>query len=372
MHFRFAAPCLFGLEALVSGELKDMGAENVAAENGRVLFEGDEHILVRANICSRYAERILILAGEFEARSFTELFDNVKAIAWERYIGQDDEFPVKGWSLNSDLHSIPDCQSIIKKAIVERLKDKYKISWFDEVGPARKIAFSIMKNKVSIMIDTSGNGLHKRGYRKNSNDAPLKETLAAAMVYLAHIYPDSTLYDPMCGSGTILIEAALLARNIAPGLRRTFAAEKFGFIPQNIWSEERSRAIGQIKTDIPFKAVGSDIDADSVALTLENAKKAGVGGCVTATVGNIKDFAPDTERAVIVTNPPYGERLLDRSAAQEIYRIMGKVFAKKHGYKYNIISSDDEFETCFGRKADKRRKLYNGSLRCQLYMYFKN
>lgn len=287
------------------------------------------------------------------------------------FIGKDDAFPVKGWSLNSDLHSIPDCQSIIKKAIVERLKDCYGISWFDEVGPSRKIAFSIMKNRVSVMLDTSGNGLHKRGYRKDSNAAPLKETLAAAMVYLAHIYPDSTLYDPMCGSGTILIEAAMLARNIAPGLRRSFAAEKFDFIPAEIWSEERSRAIGQINTDVPFRAIGSDIDPDSIALTCQNAKKAGVDGCVSASLADIKDFSPTTERAVVVTNPPYGERLLDQPAAQAIYRIMGEVFAQRRGYKYNIISSDDEFEHCFGRRADKRRKLYNGSLRCQFYMYFK-
>ncbi len=371
MQFKMVAPCLFGLEALVSGELKAMDAQNVTAENGRVLFEGDEYILARANICSRYAERVLILAGEFEAHSFTELFDAVKAIEWERFIGKDDAFPVKGWSLNSDLHSIPDCQSIIKKAIVERLKSQYKISWFDEVGAARKIAFSIMKNKVSIMLDTSGNGLHKRGYRQNSNDAPLKETLAAAMVYLAHIYPDSTLYDPLCGSGTILIEAALMARNIAPGLRRSFAAEKFAFIPSDVWSSERSRAIEQIRGDAPFRAIGGDIDKQSIELTLENAKKAGVESCVSAAVCDIKDFAPSTERAVIVTNPPYGERLLDQPAAQAIYKTMGKVFAKKQGYKYNIISSDDEFEACFGRKADKRRKLYNGNLRCQLYMYFK-
>jgi putative N6-adenine-specific DNA methylase len=371
VKYRLAAPCLFGLETLTAGELRDMGAQDVIAENGRVLFSGDDNMIARANICSRYAERILILTGEFEAHSFTDLFDGVKSVEWERYIGKKDAFPVKGWSLNSDLHSIPDCQSIIKKAVVNRLKSKYGIEWFDETGPARKISFSIMKNKVSVMIDTSGDGLHKRGYRKNANDAPLKETLAAAMVYLAHIYPDSTLYDPMCGSGTILIEAALMARNIAPGLRRSFAAEQYDFIPVEAWREERARAFEKIDTTVPFRAVGSDIDAESVKLTLENAKKAGVDGCVTAEVADIKDFAPKTERAVVVTNPPYGERMLDQPEAQGIYKTMGKVFVQKRGYKYNIISSDDEFEQCFGRKADKRRKLYNGSLRCQLYMYFK-
>ena len=371
MQYRLVAPCLFGLEALVAGELKAMGAADVTAENGRVFFSGDNSILARANICSRYAERILILAGEFEALSFTDLFDGVKAIKWQDYIGKSDAVLVKGWSRDSQLHSIPDCQSIIKKAIVNRLCDHYHLTWLEETGASCRISFSIFKNKVSIMLDTSGEGLHKRGYRRNANDAPLKETLAAAMVYLAHIYPDSTLYDPMCGSGTILIEAALMARNIAPGLRRGFAAEKFGFIPSEVWREERGRAMAQINTDIPFRAVGSDVDPQSISLAMENAKKAGVDGCVSVTLADVKDFVPTTERGVVVTNPPYGERLLDIKSAEALYKVLGGVCPSKKGYKYNIISSDDNFEVCFGRPADKRRKLYNGSIRCQLYMYFK-
>lgn len=371
MQYRLVAPCLFGLEALVAGELKAMGASDVMAENGRVFFSGDESILVRANICSRYAERILILAGEFEALSFTHLFDGVKAIKWENYIGKSDAVLVKGWSRDSQLHSIPDCQSIIKKAIVNRLCDHYRLTWLEETGAPCRISFSIFKNKVCIMLDTSGDGLHKRGYRRNANDAPLKETLAAAMVYLAHIYPDSTVYDPMCGSGTILIEAALMARNIAPGLRRGFAAEKFGFIPKEVWQQERGRAMSQIVSDIPFKAVGSDVDPQSIALAMENAKKAGVDGCISVHLADVKDFAPTTERGVVITNPPYGERLLDIKSAEALYKVLGGVCPSRKGYKYNVISSDDNFESCFGRPADKRRKLYNGSIRCQLYMYFR-
>ena len=369
--YNCVAPCLFGLEKPVADELKEMGAENVVAENGRVLFSGGAEIIARANIRSRFAERIQILVGSFEARSFTELFDGVKALDFENYIGADDAFPVKGSSVNSALYSIPDCQSIVKKAIVERLKSVYKIDWFDELGNERKISFFILKDRVQILIDTSGEGLHKRGYRANSGDAPLKETLAAAMVKLSRIYPDSTLYDPFCGSGTILIEAALIARNIAPGLFRSFTAERFDFIPASVWQQERAAARDMIDNSVPFRAVGFDKNAEMVALTLANAKKAGVDACVTASVADIKDFKIPTERGVTVTNPPYGERMLDIDTARDLYKVMGKVFEQKHGYKYTVISPDENFEKLFGRVADKRRKLYNGSIRCQLYFYYK-
>ena len=215
----FVAPCLFGVESILANELKNIQAENVIAENGRVLFSGDEAVLARANINLRTAERVLILVGRFKAKSFTELFENVKNLPFENFIGKNDAFPVKGWSLNSALHSIPDCQKIIKKAIVERLKTKYSIEWFEEIGKKYQIQFSILKDEVTIMIDTSGEGLHKRGYRAVANDAPIKETLAASFALLARIYPDTKLYDPFCGSGTILIESAMIANNIAPGLK---------------------------------------------------------------------------------------------------------------------------------------------------------
>ncbi len=369
---KLVAPCLFGIESVAADEFKRMGFENIKTENGRVLLEGDANMLARANICSRFAERILINVGEFEATSFTELFDGVKSLPWENYIGRDDAFPVNGWSINSQLFSIPDCQSITKKAIVERLKLKYNISYFAESGPEYKVRFSIHKNVVTMMIDTSGEGLHKRGYRRNSNDAPLKETLGAAMCDLARIYPDTLFFDPFCGSGTLLIESALMATNIAPGLRRYFAAERFGFLDSKIWREERTRAQDNIRHNIDFKAQGFDIDPACVELTLANAKKAGVEKYVKAAVADVKSFSAPKERCLTITNPPYGERLLDVKAAEELYRVMGERFVMGDGQKYYIISPHDEFEKHFGATADKRRKLYNGMIKCQLYMYFKN
>ncbi len=371
-NLKMTAICLFGTEGIAAGELKRMGAQSVIAENGRVNFEGDFNILARANICSRTAERILINIGEFSALTFTELFDGVRSLPWEDYIGKDDAFPVTGWSLNSKLFSIPDCQSIIKKAIVERLKAKYGCSWFEETGPEYKIRFSILKDRVSVMIDTSGEGLHKRGYRRSSNEAPIKETLAAAMCDLSRIYPDTQLYDPFCGSGTILIEAALMATKTAPGLRRFFAAERFGFIPRAVWQEERMRAQDAILHDVEFTANGYDIDPRAVELTLQNAKKAGVAKYVKAAVRDIRDFSCGGGRSLTITNPPYGERLLDIREAEELYRIMGERFDDSPGKKYCVISPHDEFEKCFGRTADKRRKLYNGMIKCQYYMYLRS
>lgn len=365
------APCLFGVESIATDEFRRMGFEDVVTENGRVLLSGNSNMLARANICSRFAERILINVGEFSALSFTELFDGVKALPWENFIGRDDAFPVNGWSINSKLFSIPDCQSIIKKAIVERLKLKYNISYFVETGPEYKIRFSIMKDRVTMMIDTSGEGLHKRGYRRNSNDAPLKETLAASMCDLARIYPDTKLFDPFCGSGTILIESALMAKNIAPGLRRFFAAERFGFLDSKIWQEERTRAQDLIRPTVDFEAQGFDIDKNAVELTLANAKKAGVEKYVKASIADVRDFTPPKERCLTITNPPYGERLLDVKAAEELYTVMGQRFIQGDGQKYFVISPHDMFEDFYGKKADKRRKLYNGMIKCQLFMYFK-
>ena len=366
------APCLFGTESIAADEFRRMGFTEIVTENGRVKLAGDFNMLARANICSRFAERILINVGEFYAATFTELFDGVKALDWENFIGKDDAFPVNGWSIDSQLHSIPDCQSIIKKAIVERLKLKYSVSRFAETGPEYKIRFSIHKNSVTMMIDTSGEGLHKRGYRRNSNAAPLKETLAASMCDLARIYPDTKLLDPFCGSGTLLIEAALMATKTAPGLRRFFAAERFGFIPEKVWREERTRAQDLILHNVDFSAQGFDIDKNAVELTFENAKKAGVSKYVKAAVADVKDFTPPEERCLIITNPPYGERLLDVKAAEELYTVMGNRFKEGGGRKYYVISPHDEFEKYFGRTADKRRKLYNGMIKCQLFMYFKN
>ncbi len=370
-NLKYIAPCLFGVEGIAAFEFERMGALNVKAENGRVNFEGDLNMLARANINSRYAERICINVGEFNAETFEELFQGVKNLNWEDFIGKEDAFPVNGYSLNSALHSIPDCQSIIKKAIVERLKSKYGISWFNETGCEIRIRFSILKNRVTVMIDTSGEGLHKRGYRRKSNEAPLKETLAAAICDTARIFPDSLVYDPFCGSGTILIESAMMAVKMAPGLRRFFAAERFGFVPEQVWREERMAAQDKILHNIDFCAIGTDIDPAAVKLAEENAAKAGVSKYVKVSVGDIKDFKAPEGRFLTVTNPPYGERLLDIKQAQSLYKTMGEVFTQGQGKKYFIISPDEDFEKIFGRTADKRRKLYNGMIKCQLFMYFK-
>ena len=366
------APCLFGVEGILADELKRLDIKNVSPENGRVFFEGDENTLATANMFSRTAERVLIVAGRFNAMSFEDLFQAVKKISWEDYIGKDDAFPVTGYSINSNLHSIPDCQAIIKKAIVERLKQCYRVDWFKETGSIHKIRFSIQKDNVVVAIDSSGEGLHKRGYRAHSLEAPIKETLAAAMCYQARIFPDTVLYDPFCGSGTILVEAALIAKNAAPGLKRNFAAERFGDTYKNAFANARTNALDSIKQNIEFRGIGTDIAKNAVDLTLENAKKAGVGELITASVKNISDFKIAEERALVITNPPYGERLLEIKEAEELYRIMGTVMPKERGKKYFVICPNDDFESRFGRPADKRRKLYNGMIKCQLYSYFKS
>jgi len=371
MNINYVTPCLLGVESLIADELRAMSAENVVAENGRVLFSGDEFMLARANINCRFAERIQILVGSFEARSFEELFEHTKALPWEEWIGKDDAFPVKGYSINSALFSVRDCQAIIKKAVVERLKSKYKVPWFSETGSLYQIQFSIMKDKVSLLIDTSGSGLHKRGYRLDANAAPIKETLAASLAYLARVRNYHTLYDPMCGSGTILIEGAMLAHNIAPGLNRKFSAENWKNIPDEVWSQERTRAQDLIKWESDFAAYGSDIDSETIELAKLNAKRAGVLSKIDFYTADIHDFEPKSEKGTVICNPPYGERMLDIENAEEIYRAMGNQFERKKGWSYSIISPSENFESCYGRPADKRRKLYNGMIKCQLFMYFK-
>lgn len=371
MKMKFVVPCLLGMESLIAGELRDMEAANVTAENGRVLFEGDDSILARANICSRYAERVQILVGSFEARTFEELFQGTKGLDWETYIGSTDAFPVKGYSINSALFSTRDIQAITKKAVVERLKSVYHNEWFEESGPVHQIQFSINKDKVSMLIDTSGAGLHKRGYRLDANEAPIKETLAAALCNISKLRPYHKLYDPMCGSGTILIEGALTALNRAPGINRNFSAERFDCIDRSVWNAERERAKSLERECPDFKAYGSDISPEAIETAKLNAKRAGVENLIDFSVADIKDFRPSTPTSTLICNPPYGERLLEFDECQEIYRTMGKVFVREHGRSYTVICPDEEFETAFGRKADKRRKLYNGMIKCQAYMYFK-
>ncbi len=368
-NLTFVAPCIFGLEGICANEFKFLGFDNVRAENGRVLFSGDIETMIKANIHSRYAERILILLSEFNAYTFDDLFEGVKAIPWENFLSKTDAFPVKGKSLSSQLKSIPDCQKIVKKAIVERLKEKYLIPWFEETDAVHQVQFLIMNDKVSVMLDTTGAGLHKRGYRANSNDAPIKESLAAAMAELAGVRPNHNVVDPMCGSGTILIESALKALRIPPGLNRYFSFQNWSQIDKSLINEIKEEAKNNIKTDCSFSAVGYDIDEISLKIAKENAEKAGVADRIRFEKRDVKYFKPDFDRQTVITNPPYGERLLDISTAEMLYKTMGERFLKYPSASYTIISPDDDFEKIFGKKADKRRKLYNGMLKCQVYIY---
>lgn len=367
---KFACPCHFGLESVLKFEITKIGGEDITVSDGRITFTGDFSMLARANLCLASAERVLIQMGEFKAVTFEELFQGVKALPFENYIGKDDIFPVKGYSLNSVLHSVPDCQAIIKKAVVEHLKSKYNINWFAETGNMFQIQFSIHNDNVTVYIDTSGAGLHKRGYRRNSNAAPIKETLAAGIIDLAHVRGDSIVYDPFCGSGTLLIEAAYKALNIAPGLKRHFAAESWNIIDKKIWEDERTRALDSIKKDTDFYAYGSDIDPEAVALTQENCRKAGIQKRVSVKQADIREYVNEPN-TITFCNPPYGERMLELKQAEELYTEMGKHFNANKECPCFIISPHEEFEKFFGKHADKRRKLYNGMIKCQLYMYFK-
>lgn len=366
---RLCCPCHFGLESVLKYEITKIGGTDLKVSDGKISFTGDENIMARANLCLSTAERVLIELIEFRAESFEELFQGVRAIELERYIGVNDAFPVKGYSLDSTLHSVPDCQSIIKKAAVERLKSKYGVSWFDETGPAIQIKFSILKDVVTIYLDTSGVGLHKRGYRKNSNAAPIKETLAAGIVDLARVRADSIVCDPFCGSGTLLIEAAMKALKIPVGINRRFAAEKWASIDSKIWQEERKRAIDQVDRSAEFEGIGFDIDDAAVALTLDNAHKAGIKSRIRVEQADISSFR-QPEDSIVICNPPYGERLLELREAEGIYRQMGRVLGKGGNRQSYIISPHEQFEQFFGSPAKKRRKLYNGMIKCQLYMYF--
>lgn len=371
MKYELVCPCLLGVEGLVAEDLRENGLENVRAENGRVLFSGTEEDIVRANLTCRYGERILILLGSFPAFSFEELFQGVKSIPWEDYIGIRDAFPVKGRSLSSKLASVPSCQSIIKKAVVERLREKYGTGWFEESGAVYQIQFLIMKDKVSIMLDTSGQALHKRGYRKHSTEAPIRETLAAAMAKLSRVRSDANFIDPFCGSGTVLIESALYAFRIAPGIKRKFAAESWKQISPRIWEIQRERVHDEIRRDATFFGRGYDLDPAAVELATENARKAGIAKKVKIEQRDIKDFVLDGQYGCVTCNPPYGERLLDVRQAREIYQTMGKVFERTRGWNYTVISPDEEFEKYFGRMADRKRKLYNGMIKCQVYQFYK-
>ncbi|MEG1633745.1 MAG: class I SAM-dependent RNA methyltransferase [Oscillospiraceae bacterium] len=368
MELKLCAPCLFGLEGPLGNELRHMGMSNVAPENGRVRFESDEAGMATANIRTRFAERVMIELGRFPARSFDELFEGVLALPWENFIPKSGVFPVKGWALDSALHSIPDCQKIIKKAAAQRLGRAYGAEWLPEDGELYQIQFAILKDEASLYLDTSGIGLHKRGYRQSQVVAPLRETLAAAMVDIAGYRGRGDFCDPFCGSGTIAIEAALAAKNRAPGLNRSFAAEKWACFDAALWANSRENARSR-EFSGEYHIFGSDLDPKAVEMSRANAQRAGVADLITFELADARVFARETHNGVVVTNPPYGERIMEKREAEGLYRDFGEAWRKTEKWSLCLLSSHTEFERSFGRTADKKRKLYNGMIKCDLFIY---
>lgn len=368
-QFQLIAPCYFGCEATASFELKRIGAENIRVTDGRLSFSGGPEMIAAANLNLRTVERVLILLKSCRAETFDELFDGVYSIPWEELLPADAEFPVKGSSLSSQLSSVPACQSIVKKAVVKRLMQYHRVSVLPETGTLYKIRFSIRKNICEIMLDTTGDGLHKRGYRRNATEAPIKETLAATIADVGRVRRDSLVMDPFCGSGTLIIEAAQKALNIAPGLRRRFAAERYGFVPPAVWAEQRRKALEQARPDAGFEGVGYDIDPAAVALANANAKLAGVDKRCRFEVADVREFAARPE-ALVLTNPPYGERLGSLDEAAALAHIFGRRMQEHPAAGVSVITADPEFEAHYGKRATKRRKMYNGMIPCQIYMYY--
>ena len=367
----YVAPCHFGLEKTLSFEIKKIGGEDIRADNGRVFFSGNAELCAKANIFLSVAERVCVLLGQFHAESFDDIFEGIGKLPLSDFVGKNDSFPNSGHSLNSKLTSIPAIQKIVKKAMAVNLGKAYGLNVLPENGAICKIRFTLMKNEFTLMLDTSGDGLHKRGYRAIGNAAPIRETLAAGIVDLARVRSGDLICDPFCGSGTLLIEAALKALNIAPGLNRRFSGERMGFIPKNAWETARDEARSSIKSDCEFSAVGYDSDPDCVKLTLENALKAGVSEYIRAEKRDIRGFKYPDSKVKIITNPPYGERMLEIEEARELYKAMGERLLPLGENSLYVITPDEEFESLFGAKADKNRKLYNGMLMCRLYLYFK-
>ncbi|MDN7225776.1 class I SAM-dependent RNA methyltransferase [Planococcus liqunii] len=368
--FKLLATAAMGLESIVADEVKELGYET-QTENGKVFFEGDERDIAKANLWLRTADRVKIIAGEFNAYTFDELFERTKAIEWEKFLPVDANFPVQGKSVKSKLYSVPDCQSIVKKAIVERLKKAYhRNSFLDESGARFKIEVSILKDKVQLSIDTSGAGLHKRGYRLDQGEAPLKETLAAALVKLSRWTPDRPFVDPFCGSGTIPIEAAMIGQNIAPGYNRDFDAEEWPWMKQQIWDDVRAEAEELANYDQPLNILGTDIDHRMVKIAQENAREAGFADLIQFQQRQMKDFVTHEENGVVVGNPPYGERIGEVEVIEQMISDMGRIFSKHPTWSIYILSSMEKFETIYGQPATKKRKLFNGFIRTDLFQFW--
>ncbi len=368
-QYRIIATAAFGLESIVARELKKLGYENLSTENGRVSFTGDETDIARCNIWLRCADRVLIEMASFPATDFEELFQGTKAVRWEEFLPENAFIHIKGKSVKSKLRSVPGCQSIVKKAVIESLKRKYRRETFPEDGARYKIEIALLKDRASLTVDTSGDGLHKRGYRTKAGEAPLRETLAAAMVILSRWDPARVLADPLCGSGTIPIEAALMGRNMAPGLKRSFASESWKEIPSHIWKKLRREAEEAIDYR-EMTILGSDREKRSVQVAMDNAERAGIADAVTFQKKPLSEFSSKKKYGCIITNPPYGIRVEAESGSEDLTGVLGRVFAGLDDWSLFVITPDEGFEKDFGRKSDKNRKLYNGQIKCWLHHYF--
>lgn len=364
------ATSTFGLESVVKREVLALGYEDIEVENGKVTFKCDEKAIPKANIWLRTADRVFLKMGEFKATSFEELFEKTKALPWEDWITEDGEFTVVGKAVDSKLMSVPDCQSIVKKAVVEKLKTKYNTEWFKETGAKFTIQVSILKDIVTLTIDTSGEGLHKRGYRLESVEAPIKETLAAALVQLSFWNHERVLVDPFCGSGTIAIEAAMIGKNIAPGIQRNFVSEEWPRVKKEYWKDERISARKAIIQDRDLKIIASDIDKKAAKIAEENAFEIGVDDCIEFKTEDVLNLKLNDEYGVIISNPPYGERIGEKKEVEKLYRGIGKKFNKLDTWSIYILTSNTGFEKLYGKKADRRRKLFNGRIRVDYYQYY--
>lgn len=364
------ATTVFGLEAIVARELKDLGYDRLTVENGRVTFIADELGICRANMWLRCAERVLVKIGSFKAVTFEELFQQTKALPWENWLSIDSQFPVNGKSVKSKLFSVSDCQAIVKKAIVEKLKETYNCTWFEETGPRYTIEVALLKDIVTLTIDTSGIGLHKRGYRQLTGLAPLKETLAAAMINLSHWHSDRALIDPFCGTGTIAIEAALIAQNRAPGLKRNFISESWPNIPRDYWQEAWQEALDLWQREIPLHIYGSDIDSNALQLARINTAQAGLAEKIHFQRLPVIEVRSRFKYGHLITNPPYGERIGTNESIEKLYKELGESFRNLETWSLHLLTNQSYPEKLIGRRWDKSRKLYNGRLECHFYQFF--
>ncbi|MDQ0206029.1 THUMP domain-containing class I SAM-dependent RNA methyltransferase [Alkalicoccobacillus murimartini] len=364
------ATATMGLESIVAREIKDLGYEDIEVENGKVTFTASMDAIPRANLWLRTSDRVKLKVGEFKAFTFDELFEKTKALPWADLIPANAEFPVIGRSVKSTLFSVSDCQAIVKKAVVESLKKKHNINWFDEDGPLYRIEVALHKDVATLTIDTSGEGLHKRGYRYLHNEAPLKETLAAALIKLTTWNPDRPFADPFCGSGTLPIEAAMIGQNLAPGFNREFASDEWDWLGRDVWDKARQEVEDLARYDQKLDILGSDIDHRSVELAQNNAKEAGFADLITFKQMQVRDFSHKGSYGIIIGNPPYGERIGERDEVEFMYKQMGEALRKHDSWSVYMLTSNENFEELYGKKASKKRKLYNGNLKTDYYQYF--